>query len=98
MKGGFVYIITNKLSTVLYTGVTSDLISRIIEHREKHYPTSFTAKYNCNKLVHFDIFDSIESAIEREKYIKGKSRAYKLQLIQVNNPNFIDLWQDIKMW
>jgi len=98
MKGGFVYIIANKSNSVLYTGVTSDLISRIIEHREKFYPTSFSAKYNCNKLVHFEIIDSIESAIEREKYIKGKSRAYKLQLIQSDNPEFRDLWEDIKMW
>lgn len=98
MKGGFVYIITNKTNSVFYTGVTSDLVSRVIQHTEKHYPASFTAKYNCNKLVYFEIIDNIESAIEREKYIKGKSRNYKLELITNKNPTFKDLWEDIKMW
>jgi putative endonuclease len=98
MKGGFVYIITNKYNTVLYTGVTSDIVSRTIEHKEKIYPYSFTAKYNCNKLVYFEEFDLIESAIEREKFIKGKVRAYKLGLIRSTNPNFKDLWEKVKHW
>lgn len=98
MKGGFVYIITNKYNTVFYTGVTSELVSRTIEHKEKHYPNSFTAKYNCNKLVYFESFESIESAIEKEKYIKGKSRKYKQDLISSKNPDFSDLWVEIKDW
>ena len=57
---------TNKINTVLYTGVASDIIYRTIEHKTKHYPESFTARYNCNKLVYFEFFESIEEAIERE--------------------------------
>ncbi len=98
MKGGFIYILTNKDNNVLYTGVTSDLISRVIEHNDEQYPHSFTAKYKCKKLIYFEVFDHIESAIEREKFIKGKSRAYKLNLITAVNPGFNNLWYQIKHW
>ena len=98
MKGGFIYILTNKANNVLYTGVTSDLINRIIQHKEEHYPHSFTTKYKCKKLLYFETFDDIESAIKREKYIKGKSRAFKLQLITSVNPGFNDLWNQLKGW
>lgn len=98
MKEGFVYIITNKMDSVFYTGISSDLVSRVIQHKEKYYPTSFTAKYNCNKLVYFEIIDTIDSAIEREKYIKIKSRNFKLELITNNNLAFNDLWENIKIW
>lgn len=98
MKGGFIYILTNKENRVLYTGVTSDLVSRVIEHNNEQYPYSFTAKYKCKKLIYFEIFDDIESAIKREKYIKGKSRGYKLNLITSANPGFNDLWHQIKSW
>ena len=98
MKRGFVYIITNKYHTVFYTGVTSDLISRIIQHREKHLPNSFTAKYNCCKLVYYEYFEGIEAAIEQEKYIKGKKRSFKVQLIITKNLEFADLWTEIKDW
>jgi len=97
-KGGFTYIITNKSNKVLYTGVTSDIVSRIMEHKEKFYPQSFTARYNCNKLVYYQFYESIEAAIEREKHIKGKSRAFKLDLINKQNPEWKDLWEDIKDW
>ena len=89
---------TNKSNEVLYTGVTSDIVSRTMEHKEKFYPQSFTARYNCNKLVYYKFYESIESAIEREKYIKGKSRAFKLDLINKQNPAWKDLWEDIKDW
>jgi len=98
MKGGFVYILTNKGNNVLYTGVTSDLVNRIIQHQEEHYPQSFSAKYKCKKLLYFETFDDIESAISREKYIKGKSRVFKLDLITSVNPGFNDLWYQIKGW
>ena len=65
-KGGYVYILTNKNHTTLYTGVTSDLFSRIADHREKKYWNSFTAKYNTHKLVYYETFHSIEEAIARE--------------------------------
>lgn len=98
MKGGFIYIVTNKGNNVIYTGVTSDLVSRIIQHNDEKYQHSFTAKYKCKKLIYFEIFDDIESAIEREKYIKGKSREFKLKLITSVNPGFNDLWYQIKNW
>ena len=67
MRQSYVYIITNKNNTVLYTGVTSDLIKRMYEHKSKLYK-GFAAKYNCEKLVYFETFGSIEMAIERENW------------------------------
>ncbi len=69
--GGCVYIITNKRNTVLYTGVTSDLMGRIWDHKNKTYPNSFSAKYNCNKLVYYCFYSRIEEAIATEKAIKA---------------------------
>jgi putative endonuclease len=97
-KGGFVYIVTNITHSALYTGVTSDLVTRIIQHREKHFPNSFTAKYKCHKLVYYQAFDHIESAIEEEKRIKGGSRAKKIKLIESMNPAWEDIYNDIKDW
>ena len=97
-KGGFVYIVTNLNHSTLYTGVTSDLISRIIQHREKHFPNSFTAKYKCCNLVYYKAFGHIESAIEEEKRIKGGSRAKKIELIESMNPDWDDLYDQIKDW
>jgi putative endonuclease len=65
-RGGCVYIITNKLNKVLYTGVTSDIINRIWEHKNKTYPNSFTSKYNCDKLVYYLFYSHIEEAIAAE--------------------------------
>ena len=87
---GCVYIITNKANTVLYTGVTSNLAKRIYEHKNKLVP-GFSGRYNLYKLVYYEISDSIFSAIEREKQIKGKSRAYKEELINNFNPAWDDL-------
>lgn len=83
---------------MLYTGVTSDIVFRVIEHREHHFPTSFTSRYNCNKLVYYKFFETIEEAIEQEKYIKGKSRAFKIARIEETNPEWSDLWVEIKSW
>ncbi len=94
--GGCVYIITNQYNKVLYTGVTADLRARIWEHKTKFYPKSFTAKYNCNKIVWFETFHRIEEAIEREKQIKGGSRNSKNILIQSMNSTWKDLWEDIQ--
>ncbi|WP_289510068.1 GIY-YIG nuclease family protein [Desulfovulcanus ferrireducens] len=93
-KGGCVYIMSNKSDKVLYTGVTNDLVRRVYEHK-KHMVKGFTDKYNVNKLVYYEIFDSIEEAIRREKQIKGWKRCKKLELIQSKNPNWNDLWKDI---
>ena len=97
-RGGAVYIMTNKNNTTLYVGVTSDLISRVYEHKEKKYPRSFTARYNLNKLVYFETFHRIEEAIKREKQIKGGSRQKKLNLIMSINPQWSDLWSEIYQW
>ncbi len=94
MKVGYVYIMTNKINTVLYTGVTSNLSKRIYEHKNK-FVGGFTKQYNLIKLVYYEIAPSIESAIEREKQIKGKSRAYKENLINTFNPEWRDLYEDI---
>ena len=75
--GGTVYILTNVHHEVLYIGVTSDLFTRIPEHITKVYPNSFTAKYNCNKLVYYETFGRIEDAIAREKQLKKWNRSWK---------------------
>lgn len=93
-KQGYVYIITNKLHTVFYVGVTSDLPRRIYEHKNK-LVDGFSKKYNLTKLVYYEVSSSITSAIEREKQIKGKSRNYKIGLIDSMNPNWNDLYESI---
>jgi putative endonuclease len=98
VRGGSVYILTNTRNTVLYTGVASDLVSRLIQHRDKIYPTSFTAKYKIWKLVFYENFNSIEEAIQREKYIKGKVRKFKIELIESMNPQWRDLGEDVLKW
>jgi putative endonuclease len=85
-----VYILTNQHNTTLYIGVTSNLEQRLYEHRNK-VKQGFTAKYNLNKLVYFEVGNSIQTAIEREKYIKGKTRAFKNSLIASMNPEWRDL-------
>lgn len=97
-RGGSVYIITNKYHTVLDTGVTSDLISRAIKHREKLCPHSFSVRYNRTKLVYYQNFSSVEEAIDKEKQIKAGSRQKKLDLIELINPDWRDLYKDIKDW
>lgn len=85
------YLITNKYNNVLYVGVTSDIKVRTQQHKSKYYPASFTAKYNCNKLVYFECFSNIEEAIAREKNIKKWKRAWKNELINKVNPKWDDL-------
>ncbi|WP_348824817.1 GIY-YIG nuclease family protein [Flavobacterium aestuarii] len=96
MKPGFVYIITNKSQTVVYTGVTSNLPQRILEHKEKKYPQSFSARYNVNILVYYEQFQWIEDAITREKQIKGGSREFKNNLIRSINSTWKDLFEEIE--
>lgn len=91
IKGGYVYILTNKNNTVLYTGVTNDLKRRIEEHIKKSNPKSFTSRYNINKLVYYESFFLIGDAIAREKQIKAGSRAKKEGLINSVNPQWNDL-------
>ena len=90
------YILTNEANTVLYTGVTSDLIARVDEHRRKVYASSFTSRYNVFKLVYFEDFHSIEEAIYREKQIKAGSTKKKIKLIESINPKWRDLYDDLE--
>jgi putative endonuclease len=89
-----VYIITNKKNSVFYTGVTSDLKSRIYQHRNKIIK-GFSTKYNCNKLVYYESFEDMLSAIAREKQIKSGSRNKKILLIKSINSSWKDLYDKI---
>jgi len=91
-QGGCVYILTNQYHSVFYVGVTSDLTGRIWDHKNKTYPNSFTAKYNCNKLVYYEFYPRIEEAIAAEKALKGGNRKSKLNLINSMNPTWLDLY------
>ena len=90
----FVYILTNKSNHVLYTGMTNDLKRRVFEHRSK-LVKGFTQKYNVDKLVYYEVFDDPESAILREKQIKGGSRQKKINLINRMNKDWRDLYGEI---
>lgn len=88
-----VYIMTNKYNRVLYTGVTSNILRRVTEHKEKIIE-GFTSRYNVNKLVYFEEFATMEEAITREKQIKSGSRKKKLDLIKNKNPMWKDLYDE----
>jgi len=94
-KGGSVYILTNQHNTTLYVGVTSKLYERTVEHKEKKYPRSFTARYNLNKLVYYEVFHSMNEAIKREKQIKAGSRQKKIALVNSMNPEWKDLFEEL---
>ena len=85
----------NKWRTTLYTGVTSDIINRVWEHKNKVYPKSFAAKYHCDILVYYKFYLDIEEAIAVEKLIKGGSRAKKEQLINSINIEWVDLYDGL---
>ncbi len=93
-KKGYVYIMTNKRNAVLYIGVTSDLIKRVYEHRVDLIE-GFTKRYRCHKLVYYEVLDTIEEAIKREKYLKGKRRSFKIGLIEGMNPEWKDLYDGL---
>ena len=85
---------TNKNNTVLYTGVTNNLVKRVYEHKEK-LVDGFTKKYNINKLVYYDVFEDVYGAISREKQIKGGSRQKKINLINSINKEWKDLYEEL---
>ncbi len=90
-KQFYVYILSNKPNGTLYTGVTSNLPQRIQQHKNSQFD-GFCKKYNVKQLVYFEPHDTAESAITREKQIKKWNRAWKLQLIEKNNPQWNDLF------
>lgn len=94
-KGGYVYILTNKNKTVLYTGVTSNLPKRIHQHKTHFYKGSFSDRYNTEFLVYYKGYPYIEEAITEEKRIKAGSRKSKEKLINSMNPEWKDLYNDL---
>lgn len=96
IKGGFAYIVASR-SMVLYTGVTSDLEKRVWQHRTKALG-GFTARYDVDRLINCEFYETIEAAIAREKQIKGWLRKRKLALIAQMNPGFVDLAPTLFEW
>ena len=94
MKYYYVYILASKRKGTLYIGVTSDLIKRVYQHKNK-LTNGFTKKYNVNKLVYYETTYDITSAIAREKQIKKWKRAWKIHLIEKHNPHWDDLYNQI---
>jgi putative endonuclease len=93
MKEGFVYILASKRYGTLYIGVTSDLTKRVWQHKNGVIK-GFTSKYKVDKLVYFESFSNIKDAIQREKQLKGRSRQKKIDLIEKENSNWLDLSRD----
>jgi len=90
MKKSYIYFMANKNNTVIYIGVSGNLLKRVYQHKTKFYK-GFTARYNCDKLVYFEEFEDMNQAIAREKQLKAGSRKRKDALIQLENP----LWEDL---
>jgi putative endonuclease len=93
-KQYFIYILTNHTNTVLYTGITNNLIRRVWEHKNSQ-SSGFTTKYKVNKLVYFEVSKTPYEAISREKQIKNWHREWKINLIKQENPEFKDLYNSI---
>ncbi|MBI5755488.1 MAG: GIY-YIG nuclease family protein [Nitrospirae bacterium] len=93
-KQYYVYIMASKRNGMLYIGVTSDLIKRVYEHKYD-LTTGFTNKYHIHHLVYFEITEDITSAISREKQLKKWNRAWKIALLEKNNPEWRDLYCDL---
>jgi putative endonuclease len=90
----WVYILASKIGGTLYIGVTNDLVRRVYEHRMA-LGDSFTKQYHVHRLVYFEQYNDIESAIIREKQMKKWNRAWKIGKIEEQNPNWSDLWPQI---
>ena len=94
MRGGWVYILTNRPNDTLYVGVTNDLVRRVFEHREGE-GNGFTTRHGLKRLVYFGRHDAIAQAIQREKTMKHWPRAWKVGLVLELNPEWRDLYDDI---
>jgi putative endonuclease len=93
-KQYWVYIITNKKNGSLYIGVTSDLVKRIWQHKQK-LVEGFSSRYNLTQLVYLESYNDVELAIRREKRLKKYKRQWKINLIEQENPEWNDLYQEI---
>ncbi len=91
MKLWYVYIMANKSNRVIYIGCTDDLEARILEHKNKVFKKSFTAKYNCNRLVYFEEFENGSEASKRERQMKKWKRDWKDNLMNDMNPSWMDI-------
>ena len=91
----YVYILSNNHRNVIYTGITNDLVRRVYEHKNRLDKGSFTSRYHVENLVYFEATTDVESAIAREKQIKGWNRKRKEKLIEAKNPNWMDLYDNI---
>ncbi len=91
----YIYILATNDNKVIYTGVTNDLIRRVYEHKNSLDPKSFTSRYHVHKLVYYEYTTNINTAIEREKQIKGWSRKHKNKLIESKNPTWKELYDSI---
>jgi len=91
MKHWYVYIMASKPNGVIYIGVTGNIEERVREHKNKIYPKSFTAKYNCESLVYFEEFENGENASVRERQFKKWKRDWKIKLIEEMNPSWSDI-------
>ncbi|MBR1648130.1 MAG: GIY-YIG nuclease family protein [Alphaproteobacteria bacterium] len=94
MKQYYTYMLMNQNKSVIYTGVTGNLIKRIFEHKNKIFD-GFTKKYNVDMLVYYEIYNDVDEAIKREKQIKNWHRDWKLNLIKGSNPEFKDLYDEL---
>lgn len=95
-KQFYVYILASKRNGTLYIGITSGLVQRIWQHKNKMVE-GFTQKYNVNKLVYYELHPNAESAITREKQMKKWRRSWKIRLIEEKNPDWKDLYDDIRL-
>ena len=94
MKNYYVYILSNQRNTTLYIGITSNLIKRIWEHKNKAV-RGFTEKYNVTRLVYYECYDDTEEALLREKRLKKWKRNWKIELIEKMNPEWKDLYENL---
>ena len=92
--GGYVYMIANRKNGAIYTGVTAEICQRIVQHRERT-DSRFAKQYEIYRLVYVEPHDEIDVAISREKAIKKWRRAWKIELIERDNPDWRDLWFDL---
>ena len=95
-KQYYIYILSNYSNSTIYIGVTNNLVKRLYQHRNKLID-GFTSKYNINKLVYYEIYQNIDHAINREKQLKGWSRAKKNALIETLNPTWKDLGKELNI-
>ncbi|MFN3314643.1 MAG: GIY-YIG nuclease family protein [Hyphomonas sp.] len=94
MQFSYVYLLASQRNGTLYTGVTSDLVGRVWQHKHDVF-AGFARKYGCKTLVWFEMHDEIDAAIRKEKQVKRWHRAWKLRLIETVNPDWRDLWDEL---